>query len=254
MIAESQYAGREIKGAREYQEDYYAFLDAFEGQTSSNVLAAALADGMGGHHGGGQAARIAVNAFLEWFATTPQRSIRQRLRASLEHATRRIRETSASDPQLADMGCTFIGVCITDAGLEKISIGDSMLYLFRENVLKRINADHTMARYFDEKVMQGEMTAEEAASHPHRQMLSSALTAEPPALADLSTEPLPLFPNDVIIAASDGLKTLSEDQMVGLLQYAHTQNAAELADSLLQAVASRQHPKQDNATVLTVCI
>ncbi len=252
MIAEWQYAGREIQGARECQEDYYAFFDPFEGQKKKHDLVAALADGMGSYYGGAQAAQIAVNAFLEQFAASTASSIKHRLQESMEYANRRIRDTTQANPQLAEMGCTFIGFCITYAGLEWISVGDSMLYLFRDGVLKRLNAEHTMARLFDEKVRQGEMAADDAERHPDRLMLSSALIGEPPALADLSLVPLPLLPDDIIIVASDGLKTLSEKKMTKMLKYAKTQNAAELAEQLLKVVKYRNNPKQDNTTVLAV--
>ncbi|MDM8543158.1 SpoIIE family protein phosphatase [Desulfococcaceae bacterium HSG9] len=252
MIAEWQYAGREIQGAREYQEDYYAFFDPFEGQKKRHDLVAALADGMGGYYGGAQAAQIAVNAFMEQFVHSTVSSIKYRLQESMEYANQRIQDAIKVNPQLAEMGCTFIGFYITYAGLEWISVGDSMLYLFRRGVLKRLNAEHTMARLFDERVRQGEMAADDAKRHPDRRMLSSALTAEPPALVDLSLAPLPLFPDDIIIAASDGLKTLSDKKMAHALQYAKTQNAAELAEHLIDMVEHPKNPIQDNTTVLTV--
>lgn len=252
MIPEWQYAGREIIGGREYQEDYYAFFDPFEGQQEKHDLVVALADGMGGYFGGAQAAQIAVNAFLEQFAAATGSSIKHCLQESMEYANRRIRDAMLANPQLAEMGCTFIGFCITHAGLEWISVGDSMLYLFRKGVLERLNADHTMAQFFDEKARLGEMAADDAERHPDRLMLSSALTGEPPALADLSPAPLPLFPDDIIIAASDGLKTLSDDQITQMLKRSKTRNAAELAELLLKLVEYPKNPQQDNTTVLTV--
>ena len=252
MIAECQYAGREIQGAREYQEDYYAFFDPFEGQKEKHDLVATLADGMGGYFGGAQAAQIAVNAFMEQFTAATESSIKYCLQESMEFANQRIRDAKLANPQLDEMGCTFIGFCITHAGLEWISVGDSMLYLFRKGVLERLNADHTMAQFFDEKVRLGEMSADDAERHPDRLLLSSALTGEPPPLADLSPAPLPLFPNDIIIAASDGLKTLSDDKMTQVLKQTKTRNAAELAERLLKLVEYPKNPKQDNTTVLTV--
>ena len=93
----------------------------------------------------------------------------------------------------------------------------------------------------------GEISAEDAASHPDRNALISAVTGDDLELVDLPRQPFALKPNDQILLASDGLLTLSEREIAAVLKDART--APSPCRPLLEEVMSRRHPQQDNATV-----
>jgi serine/threonine protein phosphatase PrpC len=66
--------------------------------------------------------------------------------------------------------------------------------------------------------------------------------------------PVNLMAGDVLIAATDGIETLTGEEITAVVSSLHAQDASALADGLLLAVQSRQFPKQDNTTVVVVRI
>ncbi|MCK7461533.1 MAG: protein phosphatase 2C domain-containing protein [Sphingobacterium sp.] len=125
----------------------------------------------------------------------------------------------ATDPDnLRGMGCTLLAVVLTAEGLYWISVGDSPLWLWRRGRLRRLNQDHAYRSVLAEQVSAGEISAVEAASHPDRNALISAVTGEDLELVDLSRQPCTLKPSDQILLASDGVLTLSEQEIAAVLK------------------------------------
>ena len=75
---------------------------------------------------------------------------------------------AATDEELAGMGCTLVALALARGRATWISVGDSLLLRLRGRRLERLNADHSMGPAFDEAARAGEMSIEEAASHPNR--------------------------------------------------------------------------------------
>ena len=148
------------------------------------------------------------------------------------------------------MGSTLVAAVISPRGLEWISVGDSPMWLFREGRLRRLNADHSMASVFEDLVVAGRMTAEEAATDPKRHALRSAVMGDEIHLLDVSSQPVAVKKGDRLLLASDGLMTLDDGEIARILQ--HTRNAPleDSARALIQAIEAAEHPHQDNATVL----
>ena len=243
-------AADQIAGGRDYQEDDYGVLDGRAlGYDGNEHTVLVLADGMGGHSGGDTAARLAIREFVDAYQST-EGPIPDRLRESLESANAAISSVLEEHRELDGMGCTLVAAVISSRGLEWISVGDSLLWLFRDGELKRLNADHSMAPVFEDMVAAGRITAEEAASDPNRHGLRSALTGGELRFIDLASQPIPLRPEDRIILASDGILTLSEAQIVARLHDADQENLESLVDGILAAVEAEERPEQDNTTVM----
>lgn len=250
MIPGRQFAARQIKGARDYQEDDYGYFSALdEKDHRPRDLLMVLADGMGGHNGGAHASGLAVGKFIETF-TSLKGKVSERLAKGLDVSNGSIRVESREDPDLQGMGCTLVGVFFDPDGIEWISVGDSPLWLYRDGKLAQINEDHSMAPIIAEQVDAGELTPEEAALHPHRNALRSALVGEDIPLIDASASPLVLKEGDKIILASDGLQTLSDDEIAAILSA--DEDAHGLAEQLIEAVEAKQRRGQDNTTVMVV--
>lgn len=252
MRPEVDFAGRQVHGSRETQDDYYGFcplsaeIDGFDG------LLLVLADGMGGYKGGGTASRIVVESFIEHFCFS-RGAIPERLLSSLRASRRSLLEEIARhDESFGHMGSTLVGVVWSPAGLHWVSVGDSGLYLFRDGATQRINADHSMMPLLAEQVAQGKMTAEEAATHPDRHALRSAIAARPLVEFEVREEPFVLQRGDIVFAATDGLATLSPEAVTERLQTNARQSAAHIASALLLAVTELGKKRQDNATVAVV--
>ena len=244
------FADTDILGAREIQEDY----SIFRASPSGVGLLAVLADGMGGHEGGEVASRMAVDAFVATLNDYPAVSVLVKLGAALHQANNNLASGIKNAPALDGMGCTLVGVYIDIQGLQWISVGDSPLFLYRNRRLTRLNADHSMAPVIEESVRQGRITKEEARSHPSRNVLRSALTGESLAMIDTPNAPRPLFKGDIVILASDGLLTLSENEIEAVVARKRGASAESLAKMLIRAVEAKKEPRQDNTTVQVIIV
>jgi serine/threonine protein phosphatase PrpC len=208
-----------------------------------------VGDGLGAHSGGSVASYLAVNAFVRAFHEHSG-PLASRLRAALDIANETLGIVTNRMPSLAPpMGTTMLAVLVSHDSLQWISVGDSPLYLFRDGTLRRINADHSLAPVLEERVGRGEMTAEEAANHPDRHALQSALLGIPMALVDTEGEPMALKSGDIVIAASDGILTLTHKALEELLSFGKHTTADKIAEAILFAIRRINHDRQDNATV-----
>jgi PPM family protein phosphatase len=252
MKPETDFAGRQVAGSRESQDDYYGFCPLNADTEGLYGLLLVLADGMGGYAGGSLASRVVVEAFAEDFCFC-RGSIPERLLSSLRASERRLLEEIArQDKSLSRMGSTLVGVVWTPGALQWVSVGDSGLYLYRDRILKRLNADHSLAPFLEAQAARGEITPEEAAHHPDRHALLSAIAAEPLEIYDLRDLPFALKPGDIILAATDGLASLTPDVLTTKLELNAGETADRIAAALLTAVNEARKVKQDNATVAIV--
>jgi serine/threonine protein phosphatase PrpC len=255
FVQEQDFSARQYRGKRENQEDYYAYADAAEpGEPSLQRLLLVVGDGLGAHAGGNVASYIAVNAFVRAFHEQ-QGSPAFRLRSALDAANETIGLITARMPSVAPpMGTTMLSVRISHRRMEWISVGDSPLFLHRNGQLMRLNADHSLTPILENRVRQGLMTPEEAARHPERHTLQSAVLGYPLALVDLPEHPTELEPGDIIIAASDGIFTLEHKALEELLRFGCQTTADNIAEAILFAIRRVNNERQDNVTVGVVKI
>ena len=250
-------AGGQIAGAREYQEDDAAITFRITGFRDRDPdgcdLLLVLADGMGGHRGGARASRLAVSTFVDAFRQEAG-GVTVRLRAALEAANAEVGRSAAEDGRYAGMGCTLVACVVSDDELAHwISVGDSPFWRLRESVngddggLDRLNVDHSMRPVLEHLVRLGRMAPEDAQGGAAHQ-LRSALTGEELTLVDEAAPPVRLGVGDRIVVASDGLETLSPEEIRRLCGGERTSTAS--VSELLRAVKAANRPSQDNTTVV----
>lgn len=250
QVREERVASAQIRGARDYQEDSLAMrLLAQDAGVHANEQLLVLADGMGGHAGGEIASRLVVDCFCEAYGRSPQ-PVPEALRSSLEAANECIADAVVDAPELRGMGSTLVGCVIRDNSLFWVSAGDSPLWVCRGTRLLRLNEDHSMVPLLEALAASGELSREEVLADPRRSLLRSALTGRAVALVDLCDQPLRLESGDFVMLASDGIETLTEDELAGLLQDAAGLSLDELAGKLLAGVMAAQRHHQDNASVI----
>lgn len=170
------------------------------GESGERVLVI-VADGMGGHVAGEVASRLAVNA-----AASSELDATDRVAAG----NRAIREEVARDPGLEGMGTTMTLLEIDDDVATFAHIGDSRAYLLRDGDLTQLTADHTVAA---EYVAKGELSPEEAATHPQRHMLMRTLGLT--RFVNIDEVEVPLQEGDRILLCSDGLNEMLSDTEIG---------------------------------------
>jgi serine/threonine protein phosphatase PrpC len=123
--------------------------------------------------------------------------------------------------------------------------------LFRGNRLRQLNQDHSMAPEIDLMARRGEIDRDAAQRHPERNVLTSALFGDQIARIDCPAAPVRLIPGDTLIVASDGVQVLAPDEIAALLRAYPMCRSDQLAARLMDAVAARDDPDQDN-TALSV--
>ena len=245
-------AGGQIAGTRPYQEDDFR-ITAFPVRDPDGCdLLMVLADGMGGHRGGAEASRLAVSTVVEKFRQGGG-GIAARLRTSLDAANAAVGR-DAADPRYAGMGCTLVACVVTDDEMAHwISVGDSPLWHLRvgrdgdADRMDRLNADHSMRPVLEDMALLGRITPEEVETGAANQ-LRSAVTGEDLTLIDAGSAPVQLRAGDRILLASDGLETLSKEEILRLSGAGRT--SAAIVSDLLDAVEATGKSSQDNATVV----
>ena len=242
-------AGGQIQGRRHEQQDSYGWVvdSGFRNVLEQVVLL--VADGVGGHAGGATASRTVVEAFGNTFYEA-RGAISERLEDSLRRANRSIADNARGNPALAGMGTTLVAAHLTGGRfLRWLSVGDSPVWLLSNGKLRRLNRDHSMTPLLGQLVQLGYLTAEKAATDARHHRLRSVVMGRDIPLIDLQDDAVELEVGDVLILASDGLETLSEEE-IGTIAARNVTSSMALVEALLAAVASKARPHQDNATVI----
>lgn len=158
---EQWVAGEQIRGGRDYQEDNFALTLLAGERSAGDRLLLVLADGMGGHAGGGAVASdTVVQAFWTGFRQAAA-EVATNLRAGVEAANAAVRAKQQSDAALAEMGSTLVAALVPGQRLYWASVGDSGLWLFRAGQLRRLNEDHSMRPLLFDLVELGRMTRQD---------------------------------------------------------------------------------------------
>ncbi len=231
------------QGERDNQEDSLGFKQLADGS-----LLAILSDGMGGHAAGEVASELAVKAFAEGFLQA-ESPITEQLSQALQHTQQRLSSHAQQYAECYQMGATLVAVLLHASCLHWISVGDSLLYrLSSKGDLVKLNQSHTLGERFRHLYEAGALS-EQAYQHvEHPQALTSALGLQK--LQEVDLNQLDLMLDDTLLLASDGLLTLSQEEIRAILSTKRP--AQQLADALIAAVLTRQEAGQDNTSVIVI--
>ncbi len=238
-------------GRRDQQEDAVA-IDFADGADLGFIV---LADGMGGHLAGDIASKIVVTEIfseLKMLADGPddmESNIGKILHRAVIEANKSVGHVAEHQPQMHGMGSTLVAPVVFGNRLYWISIGDSPLYLFRGSRLFRLNEEHSLASRLEKLVATGEMAPEEAEQHPDRSCLTSVLIGAAIPEIDCRDTPIELRDNDILIAASDGLQFIGEQEIARVVFESRDQPSADIGSKLLQSVVELDDPEQDNVSL-----
>ncbi len=243
-----------IKGCREDQQD--SLISSFPlGQKAGFAV---VADGLGGHVGGDVASAL-VTSFIFSHLKMKEGQLNKgilniplTLRDAADAANMRVAHYVGQDDSMHGMGTTLLVPVIRADKLFWFSVGDSPLLLFRGGALRQLNKDHSMAPQIDLMVKTGALSAEAAKDHPDRNRLTSVINGEDIDQIDCPTTPITLQPDDIIIAASDGLQFLSNSMIANILMQTKDKRSVDIANAILDAIADLDDPDQDNTAFVII--
>ena len=197
----------------------------------------AVADGMGGRRAGEVASAMA----LDTIARKRKKGI---VEATVE-ANAVVFRKQERDPTKAGMGTTLTALVVDDDTLQFAHVGDSRAYLLHEGKLQQLTTDHTLV---NELVESGQITAEQALSHPQRSMLTRAIGTAP----TIEVDEFHLHPEngDRILLCSDGLTGMLFDDGIRDILAGHADNPQVAADALVEAANAAGG--YDNITVVVL--
>jgi len=228
---------------RENNEDQYAYWEpAADAEFARKGRLAIVADGMGGHEGGQEASRIAVESIQEVFSETPDADPQPLLLTGFQLAHERILEYAARHPELHGMGTTATAIVLLDNQLYFAHVGDSRLYLVRGANISRLTHDHS---YVGRLVENGVISSEEAETHPQRHILTAALGEGAEISPETPPHPVALQKGDALVLCTDGLwSLLSENEIQSIVAGSEPPEACR---ALIKMTKDRGGP--DNITV-----
>jgi PPM family protein phosphatase len=240
-------------GQRRRNEDSVRVPSAPEPLSAEGSLFA-VADGMGGHSGGGLASRVAcreLEAYYQRLPTEP-RSLTPPLLSRVLMETvfridRRLRRRGLRDAGMAEMGTTLSCLVLTESHSIISHVGDSRIYRIRHDHLTRLTTDHT---FVQDMIFEGEVDPKEAERHPLRHLLTRVVgTSEPLPLVDTRIDRIQ--PKDRYLLCTDGLSnTVTFKAIADLLSKGN--NASGVAERLV-AQALRDNAR-DNITAVVVIL
>lgn len=216
-----------------------------------------VADGMGGHAGGGTASRLAVEtiqrevraardsepALFEGSDGVEASRTAEVLRGAVERACAVIYETAQGDPELSGMGTTVTAALLHGRAAFVAHVGDSRCYLVRAGRIYQVSEDHSLV---NEQLKAGAISADEARHSRFKNIITRSVGFEQEVQVDLMG--LELEPQDALVICCDGLSNVVEDREI--LQAVETRPLEESPESLVALANDRGG--DDNITVVVV--
>ncbi|MFD1705836.1 Stp1/IreP family PP2C-type Ser/Thr phosphatase [Siminovitchia sediminis] len=217
-------------------------------RSQSGELLAVVADGMGGHKAGEVASGIAVDVLRKQWETVQQSftpaEAEQWFREHIDVANKKIFEHAKENTQFEGMGTTIVAAICTDGFATIANVGDSRCYVMNEEGYEQLTEDHS---FVNELVKTGQITPEDAAHHPRKNIvLKAAGTQED---IEIDTKTIAFEDGDRILLCSDGLSDkVSKAEMEETLKASLTQE--EKADRLIHL--ANKYGGDDNISIAII--
>lgn len=223
--------------------------DRFTAVELEDAVLLVLADGMGGHHGGEMAAQILVDVAAATLheAPRPVHDGERFLAAIVTRAHHAIQDYARERGLDTPPGTTGVLCLVQDGVAQWAHVGDSRLYLFRNQLPLYRTRDHS---YVERLYRRGEIRRSDKSFHPMRNQITQCIGRLPEVPEVEIGRPTPLAPGDVLLLCSDGLWGALEDMQIGALMNAPDIDAA--VNRLAEQAENNSYPNSDNISVLAL--
>jgi len=219
-----------LTGPRERNEDFCGLATPAGLELENKGVIAAVADGIGGHKGGREAAEYSVRGLLaDYYATPDTWSVPHAIETVMTALNRWVIAEAGRNAEMAGMATTLSALVLRGRRYYTAHIGDSRIYRMQGGRLAALTVDHVW-------------------EHPElRNVLSRAVGLDPRVLMDFADGELAL--NDRFLLVSDGVWGVLPDALTAevLLDHPDPQAAAAALTSLALA-----HGGNDNATAVVI--
>jgi len=217
-------------GMRRQQQDAFAMSDP-----AKSPFIAVIADGMGGMKNGAEASKLAIREFMGSL--------------DVDAANRAVFKLGKETGEEEGTGTTLLAIFLENRSMKWVSVGDSQMYLLRNGELSKVNTEHSYVLDLYQDVIHGQSDLSNARQHPEKDALTSFIGLKELTRIDQSLRSFPLKKGDVILMCSDGLyRSLTDSEMIDIL----SGDASNPADELVKRAMAKNHPYQDNTTVITL--
>lgn len=218
-------------------------------ELGKDALLAVVCDGMGGAKSGNVASRLASEVFSEevkrsFSADLTPDEAEQMLRAAAKLANISVFEQSQLSEDYAGMGTTLVAALTYPRATLVLNIGDSRAYLINADGVQCITRDHSVVEMM---VQRGELTPEQAKTHPSKNLITRAVGTEETVFSDVFR--VETVPEDCILLCSDGLSNQMADQEI-LFEVVHGARRDDCCRRLLEIAKNRGAP--DNVTSVLI--
>lgn len=209
-----------------------------------------VADGVGGGNAGEIASRTTVSEMANYITKNPianatnKYAIVNYFQDCIDQINKKIFEMARKYEQNKGMATT-LALLYAKGGMAYIgNVGDSRVYLYRDNELVQLTEDHT---YVNTLVKAGILTEEQASVHNKKNVITKAIGA------DSSVEPdffqVNIMKDDIFVLCTDGLyDEISNEELVEILDL--NLSMSETCDRLIEL--ANQNGGNDNITVISL--
>lgn len=236
----------DVGNVREQNQDYYRIS-----QLDEDVLLAVVCDGMGGAKAGNVASRLACEVFSDEVARSLKKEMtleemERVLRSAAALANVSVYEHSQLSEEFRGMGTTLVSALHTPKGTLVLNIGDSRAYHIGAEGVQQVTTDHSVVELM---VRRGELTPEQAKSHPSKNLITRAVGPGTQVAADVFS--VPVQEGDFLLLCSDGLSNQMADQEI-LFEVIHGARTDDCCQRLLEIAKERGAP--DNVTSVLISL
>ncbi|MCL2827861.1 MAG: Stp1/IreP family PP2C-type Ser/Thr phosphatase [Oscillospiraceae bacterium] len=240
--------GQTDKGiVRKDNQDYFQ-IEQLHG---NKLILSVVCDGMGGASAGNVASRLAAETFIQTLSDQPSallddELVGDALTDAMMAANRVVYEGAKAHRDYKGMGTTLVGAVTREEKSHIINVGDSRAYHISGDIIVQVTRDHSLV---EDMVARGDITREEALTHPNRNLITRALGTDEKVGRDLFT--VELKPGDRLLLCSDGLTNLVSDEEI-LQEISRYDDPDKCCEMLIHLGLARGG--SDNITALIVDI
>jgi len=225
-------------GGRETNED------AMFCERAENALAAAVADGLGGHGGG----EIASGKALERFGANLQKLIPPTEAALSEVCADMNRAVIEAQTEKLHMKTTLAAAVLNEGTLACMHVGDSRVYYFKDGGIRYQSTDHSVSQL---AVLAHEITQEQIRFHEDRSRILRSLGSEDAAVPEIRVFTDALMPGDAVLLCTDGFwEYVLEKEILSFLK--RTRTAQDWLGRMVRILRKRAKKGNDNNSAVAI--